>query len=102
MTDSATAKQTTKNVLTNEQIACLQALGTTVYEPIRSLEVSQFSWIDSLCEWLSISTENCQFTGDKIHFDESTSSLLLPRTTYLTELAFKKSVYLALRSRFAE
>lgn len=84
--------------LSSSQVAVLQHLGLDVYTPLVALKVDTLPWIESLCAYLKISTEQVEYGESKPLFDEANQKLHLPKISYQSEIQFKRQIWQAIQT----
>jgi hypothetical protein len=84
-------------LVSDVQKAQLNAMGVSLYEPIKSIQLEGQPWLNDVCKLLKITSESCFFDSIKPRFDDSAQTLHLPSMSYTSEAELKKSIWLSIR-----
>jgi hypothetical protein len=73
--------------------AQLQTLGIDVYQDVEQIAVDELPWLEDACLILGISLDKCVFDAQTPKYDAELNILHLPKSSFSSELAFKKALW---------
>ena len=98
LSDTASSKAVDKTAsITQQQKACLNAMGVTIYTPLQGIILKNEPWIRDVCELLKIEVQDCIYDSEKPHFDDKSQVLHLPEQSYASVAEIKKSIWQSIR-----
>lgn len=76
--------------------AQLQTLGIDVYQNVEQLSVAELPWLNDVCRLLGSEVEKCVFDAQTPQYDAKLNILHLPKSSFSSEIAFKKALWQAI------